>query len=349
MKTKKKYNVSNINIILNLYGFPLVFYFVVRFLVGDKLSLIALLNNCIPVLLFPGLLALPISIKKRYISVLLWSVLTVTFLLFEFGHTFVPHDLRSSHHTPGASLRVLSHNTAQNLPDHKNIDQVIRESHADLVLLQEITKIHIDQYWPKMIDLYPYQVYGPLQGEKQVGMGILSRYPISNVEDFKLADDGLVFQQRARLKVDGKTVTVYNVHLTFPWFRLAKEPFFSYFSWPVYHDEVRRQEIESLVKLLEDEQHPVIAAGDFNLNDQSSDYQKLTNLLVDTYKNVGFGFGFTWPANRTPFMNIRPAIPFTRIDYIFHSPSIQSNLAKVLQETGSDHKPVIADLNLAGP
>lgn len=334
--------------LLNAYGLFLVAYFVLRLLTGDNLSWVALCSNCIPTALFPAFFAIVVALKKRDRVMILWGSFAIAYLVFEFGPRFLPK-IKGKQIDQAGALVILSHNTGQDLPEYAIRDRLIRNSNADIVILQEITQVYIEQHWPVLLDLYPYQISGPLQDDNgnQVGMGILSRYPIVEAADFKLAEKGLVYQQRAVIDANGKNIVVYNIHTTFPWIFWGKDPIFSRFPWPVYDDRVRREEIEKLVELLEQEEHPVIVAGDFNLNDQSSDYQKLRNSnLVDAYRNAGMGFGFTWPANRTPSVNIRPSIPSVRVDYLFHSHDFQSGDAQVLGETGSDHKPILVSLTL---
>jgi len=246
-------------------------------------------------------------------------------------------------------LTVLSHNTGQNLPGYENRYRLIADIDADIVLLQEITEEFIQSYGSVLTVKYPYAAIGPGQEDRnqKVGMGILSKYPIIDVSDFKLVEDGLVFQQRVVIDYKGSNIAVYNIHTTFPWLYLRNNSTFNHIRIPVYDDITRRDEINALQNLIKNEQLPVILGGDFNFGDQSDDYRKLRNAgLVDAYRNVGYGFGFTWPVNRTPSVNIKPALPFIRVDYIFHSPSFHPIAAKVIHETGSDHRPIWAELQL---
>ena len=108
-----------------------------------------------------------------------------------------------------------------------------------------------------------------------VGMGILSRYPIVEHSSFKLADQGLVYRLRVVVDVDERRVAIYDIHTTFPWFRPKPAPLLGGLSLPTYDDDTRHAEIQRLVKTLKAERYPVMLAGDFNLSDQSSDYQAL--------------------------------------------------------------------------
>lgn len=244
-------------------------------------------------------------------------------------------------------LRILSHNVGQDLPNYDALAGMICSTNADITLLQEITRDFVDRYWDsKLSKLYPYRVYGPFLEEKQVASGILSRYPIVGTKDFKLADSALVFQQRALIDIQGKTIVIYNIHLTFPWIKFKRDPILNCIPLPTYDNHTRNEEIRSLVSMIYKENEPILLAGDFNLSDRSADYNKLAQILVDTYRVSGTGFGFSWPANRTPSLYIPIHIPFVRIDYVFHSHTLMSCSAQFLRKTGSDHRPLLVEVGL---
>ena len=85
----------------------------------------------------------------------------------------------------------------------------------------------------------------------------------------------------------------------------------------------------------------VLIAGDFNITDQSADYQRITVVYDDSYKQVGYGMGTTFPAH-IPFL---PSL--LRIDYVFHSEDFTPLQADVLYSSGgSDHRPLVVELAL---
>lgn len=81
---------------------------------------------------------------------------------------------------------------------------------------------------------------------------------------------------------------------------------------------------------------------------RSSDYKHLTTVLKDAFRVVGRGAGRSWPARHMPTMLYLPPIPFVRIDYLFHSSSIQPSTAHFLKKTGSDHLPLLTSILLTG-
>lgn len=347
-ETYPRHSVDMVTIFANVYGMLVTAYFALSIFLGDSIGFVAFCSNIIPIGLLPTFVLLGHAIKKRKKIAFLWGLSVVAFLFFEFGSRFLPNPIAPSENSTN-SLLILSHNTGQDLPEYDYRDTLIRNSQADIVFLQEITKDFIDQYWPNLEMTYPYQADGQFnfEGDKQVGMGVLSRYPILESENFKLAEEGLTYQQRHLIDVNGTLIAAYNIHTTFPWVYIRRDPVFSFVPWPIYDDHVRRIEIDNLVTRLEQEAYPIILVGDFNFNDQTSDYQKLIDFgLVDAYRESGWGLGFTWPANRTPSVNIYPAIPSVRLDYLFYSKHFAPFLATVLEETGSDHRPIIVNLEM---
>jgi vancomycin resistance protein VanJ len=330
-------------VVFYTYNIFIALYLVFRFLFWDRLAIVGFISNFIPWIIFP-VLALPIiplfyKNEKTFIASCLAAII---FLGWCHTKYWTPKtiDIQNS----SISVTILSMNVGQHLVEPKFLNTFILEQDADIVFLQEVTDKHIKNGWPDLREKYPYQVHGPLLSERQVGMGILSRYPILSSKDFKLADEGLVFQQRSTVQIDEREIAVYNIHTTYPWFRPQKILFS--LTLPMYNYSTRSSEIQTLVKLLQDENLPVIAAGDFNMTDQAQDYNYLTQILTDSFQESGWGFGFTWPAHKNPSGEINLNKPTVRVDYIMHSSDWISQATQVLSKIGSDHLPLTTKLFL---
>lgn len=243
-----------------------------------------------------------------------------------------------------SNLSIFSHNVGQDLPDYNSLDNLICKVDADIVLLQEITRDYVDGHWGKLSHIYRYLSYGPFVEKKHIASGILSKHPIIKVDNFKLADIGIVPQQQALIDIKGNIVSIYNIHLTFPWIDIRRDPLFSFVPWPKYNHHARSAEIDNLIKMLIEDNHPTIAAGDFNLTSWSDDYKKLTKIVTDAFLSSRKKTSFSWPANRTPSLYIPFATPLVRIDYLFHSSSFQTQRAQFLAKTGSDHLPLLVEI-----
>ena len=108
-------------------------------------------------------------------------------------------------------------------------------------------------------------------------------------------------------------------------------------------------EIQDLVQRLQKETQPVIVAGDFNMTDQSQDYNYLQTVVQDSFQISGRGFGFTWPHGWELSFMIKNSpwklnYPIFRIDYIWYSKHWGSRSTKILPTTGSEHLPVQTEL-----
>lgn len=324
-------------IIFYIYAIFLLTYFIFRFLVWDNLAIIGLISNFIPWIFFP-IFIFPIAsffAKEKMICII--SV-CATLIFLGWIHTKYYSAKALNIDYDNSSINILSMNVGQHLVQSKFLSNFILEQKPDIVFLQEVTDRHIKNSWTNLIKMYPYQVSGPLVSEKMVGMGILSKYPILSSKNFKLAKNGLVFQQKAIIKVGEQKIAIYNIHTTYPWFRFQKV--FLALTLPVYDYSIRSKEIENLVKLIQEETLPTIAAGDFNMTDQAQDYNYITKFLIDSFQESGWGFGFTWPAHQNPSGEINLTHPIVRIDYIMHSSDFISKSTQVLSKTGSDHLPI---------
>ena len=80
-----------------------------------------------------------------------------------------------------------------------------------------------------------------------------------------------------------------------------------------------------------------ILCGDFNDTPMSYVYSQLKEELVDAFEQGGSGYGYTF----------RPMHGTLRIDYILHSPELETESYKVDEEVKlSDHLPVTARIKL---
>ncbi|MEO8397618.1 MAG: endonuclease/exonuclease/phosphatase family protein, partial [Chloroflexota bacterium] len=128
-----------------------------------------------------------------------------------------------------------------------------------------------------------------------------------------------------QINLNDTLVTIYDVHLANP---LIADDFD-----PKAHGEG----ITALLDLLANESQPLIVAGDFNMTDASTDYGRMTENLVDSFRESGSGFGLTFPA-WSPLLAVR-------LDYIFHSSDLRSLKTEVVSSSGeSDHFPVRSEL-----
>ena len=292
---------------------------------------VELFCNFLSLLMFPSILIVIVSIfMRRWRSALLWAIPTIILLVL-FGELFLPaHRSRPIVETDSTvHLRVMTCNLmGKSLPDRQSQIDMLRDSGADIIALQEVEQDSVEAINSQLADVYPYRALYPAG---VAGTGIISKYPIHD-EDFFLLTPGCLFHTMATVDVDGIPVTVISAHPPPP-FSISE---FQYKSF-------RYEETSKLIALTSQEQ-PALILGDFNITDQTSVYRLLIDAgFQDTYREVGWGFGYTWPVR---IRAVDWPMPLMRIDFIWHTDNFQAVSAWVGPKTVSDHLPVIADLIL---
>lgn len=312
-------------------------YFILRLIFWDRLWIVALIGNFLPLVLLPIFL-LPflafLVIKNRWFSIAS-SIACIVLLSWLHVKYFSPES--TSIAGSQASIKIFSHNVGWHAAHASTLIKLIEREPADLVFLQETTRQHAPQVFNLLKADYPYQIDNP-------PVAILSKYPILSSEILHLANHRET-QQRAIIKFQDREIVIYNMQATGPWFRIYKKlPFIKI---PVYKYAHRFPEIQDLVERIKQETLPLIVAGDFNMTDEAQDYYSVQKVMQDAFLKAGFGFGFTWPrgffAKR---LNMKLLYPVCRIDYIWHSKDWGAKSSSVLEATESDHLPVAAELVL---
>ena len=314
--------------LIAFYGFCATAYIALHILVGEQLSLVATLNNFMPLLLLP---AIPLILlcfvlgRFRFSLVLAPAILM---LVASYGSLLLPGHAHAA--TAGQPLTLLTYNLHGDWQPQGPTPVVglIQQANADVVTVQELSPNVAEALEP----LYPYHALHTNKDSLVLGQGVLSRYPI--VEDtYWVMGLGM---QRVVLDVNGTRVTLYNVHV--------RNPFISGVNGPRVDVSLREWALDDLLHRVAKEKGPLILAGDYNMTDQTDSYKRVNALYHDTFREVGSWLGLTYPADR----GMVP--PLARIDYVFHDDSVQSIAAHVWPTSGgSDHRPVWAQLSIQTP
>ena len=323
------------------YSGLIICYFILKVFFGDRLWIIGLITTFIPLIFFPTFL-LPLIglsiIKKRWFTIIsaIACILLISWLYIKY---FSPEPINITNSQP--SLKILSHNVGWSTTQSPTLFKLIQKQQPDIIFLQEIVRKHTKRAFTWLKADYPYQI-----GTSPVG--ILSKYPIVSSEILHLAGHRET-QQRAIVKFNEQEVVIYNMQATGPWFKIYN--IWRFLKIPVYNYGPRSPEIQDLVQRVEREILPVIVAGDFNMTDETQDYDRLQKVMQDAFRKSGWGFGFTWPHGwelklLVKSLNWRLNYPVCRIDYIWYSKHWGAKSSSVLEATESDHLPVAAELIL---
>jgi endonuclease/exonuclease/phosphatase (EEP) superfamily protein YafD len=241
-------------------------------------------------------------------------------------------------------LRVLSYNVNQQYGGADNILAEIDRYTPDVALLQEA---HPSE---EFLDLLRAR-YANVAASTQ--FIVASRFAIVSSTD----PDKLPFFGRMRsprfmqyvLETPLGQIAFYSVHPLSPrdaFYQLRGSGlrheilsgrFFAANSSPAMQTNtaLRESQIKAVSELAANETLPVVIAGDTNLPGQSGILRRYLSAYRDAFTEASWGFGYTFPANRTPWM---------RIDRIMAGRDLRFVSFEVGSSDASDHRCVVADI-----
>ncbi len=308
--------------LVNAYAFSVAGFLLLRLLVGESWSLVALFNSFISLLLIPALFLLPLMLvlRRRLSSGLL--IPAVLAFALGYGTMFLPRSVEAA---PSASqLHLLTYNLHSSRSEFDSQMALIRESGADVVAMQELSAEMAAVLQRDLSDLYPYQALHGSPESGIPGQGVLSRFPLADDEYWRI----YLAHQRVSFDFSGDTITLYNEHPIHP-------------LRPGGYGQ-HRAETDDLLRRTSAETGPLLLAGDFNMSDQSTDYWRIASRYADAYRAAGWGMGFSFPAIM-PYVS--RMVPLVRLDYVFHDANFETLEARVWPHSGgSDHFPVFVTL-----
>ena len=230
--------------------------------------------------------------------------------------------------------------------------EVLRKLDSDIIVLQEVRDYEVCEALAKAIDP-KYQVlvcsafksgFGGIAGLQQVAM--LSKYPAQSCwsEDWKSFGKidpprGFAF---AHLKIDGKNIAVYGVHLKSNLIMGGDK--FKTAQLNILKRELAAEQVlahsKELPKLMGLEFDTVIVAGDFNTNRDQTDFASEKTLQIFVENGFASGFENIPLSERVTHPSIG-RYPDATFDYIFVKGSKEKPLnPSILKNHVSDHLPV---------
>lgn len=225
-------------------------------------------------------------------------------------------------------LRVLTCNVHHNALDPGALAFLIAENSPDVVVLQE---------WHPALQR---GVFGAGWHCRTMGEQFLaSRYPIaaaSELEDRSHRDLG--FAVLYELQSPAGVLPVFSVHTASPHLvfeaLLRGDP--SGVEQVRQNIATRRRESEITSQAAVHAGDRVVLAGDFNLSCESAIYRRSYSRFSDAFSEVGSGFGYTY---YTGWNGVR-------IDHVLTGAAWKCTRVRILPGVGSQHRPLLADLEL---
>ncbi|WP_442512009.1 endonuclease/exonuclease/phosphatase family protein [Novipirellula sp. SH528] len=234
-----------------------------------------------------------------------------------------PQALSTEHVSDDRSIRVVVSNLLQENENHDLWLDTIRNENPDIIVALEVNQRWADAF-EKLSDTYPHVVAQPQ--ENCYGMMLMSRFPIESSEiRYLIQSDIPSIDAVIRMK-SGELFRVVGVHPRPP------EPVRDQDSVP------RDAELLLHAEQVRDETLPVIVGGD--LNDVA--WSRTTRLFLQISNLLdprrGRGFFNSFHAQHVWFR-----FP---LDHIFHSRHFTVREIRRLREVGSDHFPILIQLQL---
>lgn len=246
-------------------------------------------------------------------------------------------------------LRVVSYNIHTGIGSDGRLDlartaQALDAMDADVIGLQEI-----DVHWAARSDwrdqardlakalemrvffapIYSFDPPEPGLPRREYGLAVLTDLPVMHTENHEITrlstqgtdpvpEPAPGFPEVV-INAEGAVVHFYATHLDY-----RADP------------AVRAMQVDDTLAILDDDPEGAqqVFVGDFNAPPDAPELAPLWNELIDSWDVAGSGDGLTFPATG----------PTKRIDYVAHSPNIQTRDAAVVQTQASDHLPVVAEL-----
>ena len=272
--------------------------------------------HCVAVLVIAAIVLLGLrDWKNGIVGVLAAAIAAIP--LFDY---LAPRGLTPLQSATEPSLRVLSLNVWFRNEDMARIADYLATSGADIAVLQEISE-HQGRLLHAALEMYPHAY---VQGASESDAVVFSRWPIAAAETVQLSADG-VSAIRVTVEWEARPITLVAAHL----------------HWPIGSrtSDRRNAELAGLAVFAQSHADPLLMLGDFNITPWSPHFRAFLDAsgLHDCAR--GHGLDPTWPSQIIALG--------IRIDHCFASPHWRTLDARVGPSVGSDHRPMLVELQLA--
>jgi vancomycin resistance protein VanJ len=304
-------------------------WLVLRAIFFDQIWWLALLNTFAIYLFVPLPPLLLAGLWRRRWVLLCGLALPAAAFFALFGALVLPKP--TSVPASSTTITVMTFNV---LTSNKNTDALVQAIHAvqpDILGMQELTSGKRAALRTALGDQLPYHTF---DGTNSFGnVGLMTRFPIETVHPIALPTGQPALH--AKLRVHGQIIHVFVAHLTPN--HLFKDPEIDLSAAASNAFARRMTEVAALQAQLRGLHEPTLLLCDCNLTDTSQAHAKLAAFLTDSFYEAGWGLRNTNDAGSTPLQ---------RIDYVWHSAGMIAITGMLGQAGGSDHLPVVVQLNL---
>lgn len=320
-----------VRILLWAYVAGVCAWLVIRSLVGDRSSFVALVSYLGVWLFFPLLILLPWALRKGWKRSALGLAISGALFVWFYAPLLVPKP--GPRQESAAPVTIVTFNVRYLNTDVEALAQTLLGSGADIVALQEVVPYHRARLAPLLATRYPFSHHQPA-----AGLSVHSRHRIVRGKVLPLEPGAA---QSLVIEAGENTFQLINAHLA----RAGVLTFVTTLDPSFIRAAVagREAQIRRIQGAIDETGLPAILACDCNMTHVSSGYGQLASTLRDAYRERGWGLGHTLLIPRGIEIPSSVNLAVQRIDYLFHSPEIRATDAQVIhRDSGSDHYPVWA-------
>lgn len=266
--------------------------------------------------------------RKQWRALAINGVATVFFMFALLGFN-VPFGGIGRH--SGPSIRVMTYNVHHASKGAEKIAEDVRRVKPDVVCFQETNLIaHLPDPLVELKRVLPGW-YCSSHGQ----LSVFSTYPITECVIHRPAVEYWRVFLHVGLLVHGRHLNLVCLHLN-----TATKPE----TLSVHRGKLsgylrrttnaRSEQVSELIGFSRSIRGPLIIAGDFNTPPRGRVYRRVAASFQDSFRASGWGLGYSYRAD----------MPLMRIDYIFARKGLSARSCRVPALTGSDHRPVVADI-----
>ena len=313
------------------YLVALVLVFALFWFVGERWWPVAVLLY-VPRIAFavPLLVTVPLLARNRR---LLWTQGVCAALVF--GPLMGLH-VSFSHRSGAPGFRLLSYNVWYGNRGNDAIFSVMDQAHADVIVVQATSG--------RTAEAMSHHFAGwNVQG--QPDFAIATRYRIVNVLVPPMIGEISAAFVRYTVETPVGEVDIFNMHPYSPregfsrirggWVHTARKH--GSLEEAIARDTSARDlQLQALVDEMGRSRRPALIAGDSNLPERSLLLREYFGGYRDAFAEAGNGYGYTFPSNRF--------WPWMRIDRVLLDDRLRAVSIHVGSRGGSDHRPLIVDL-----
>jgi len=253
-----------------------------------------------------------------------WAAFAATFAVGNLALIVPLYLAASTGESPGersryAPMRVVVMNVWSQNRRHEEVRRFVAAERPDVLIVLEVTPEWATALEP-LREEFPYAEVVPRRSN--FGIGLYSRHAFASSEVVLFSEDNPAVV--ASVMLDEQEVTVIAAHPVPP--------------KTGWHTRARNTQLAELGELAAAQRQPVIVAGDFNMTSWSPRFEPLLKAGGLRDSRRGFGVQASWPAGTGLFK--------IAIDHCLVSPGVRVRDRRIGPGIGSDHLPVIVDLEI---